>query len=168
MKTSLYLLFTFISVSLSGCISPYKAVTDVGNSSLITFQREAKTSFLGSSTGFVYFPESIECNIGQGLTHGYELGVLSKGNPFLSNTNTSQLRVESTSTFRIYIRNGIGQNKCDTVTEFKTEAGEEYKIIAFSDLGLAFHNAGCSAKLYKKDLVDNRFEEIGFSFHESC
>lgn len=162
--------FILMFLLLSGCISPYPEVQDVKNSAEIIFERDAQTSFMGSGTYFNEVKTNVNCsNINKELGNGIRMATLSSGVPLLSDKNSSEIRVGAQPQFKIYLRSGIGKNYCDMFIEFNIQAKEKYKIIAYSDIGLAFHNGGCSAKLFQKEFhSDLKFKEISFNKSEIC
>lgn len=162
MKHYFFILFTLIL--LPGCVAKHIEPDSTLPTSNISFERDAKSPFLGSVTVFVALDDSFYCNPAKGFMGQKKMATIDKGNPLVKTDNDGSIRISSKDNYRILVRNAAGFTICDVVLGFRSEINKSYKLKASSDL--KSEKISCSAKLL--EVHNGKEKEVKLNEYNAC
>ena len=137
--------YLVILVLLSGCATKYVEPLSTQPVAHISFERDAKTLLLGSTTVFVALDDTYLCNPASGFMGQQKMATIDKGNPLVKNQNNGPIKILAKSNYRLLVRNIAGYSRCDVVLGFKSEQGKSYKLKAITDFKSS--DFSCSVKI---------------------
>jgi len=149
---------------LAGCVTKYVEPLSSQATAQITFEREAKSPILGSTTFFVALDDSFTCDPSKGFAKQEKMATIDQGNPLIKNENDGAIRILAKDNFRFLVKTVAGFSHCDVVLGFKSEQSKSYILKAKTDL--KSRETSCSVTVYERNAQEDK--KVVFIEYQEC
>ncbi|PCI73271.1 MAG: hypothetical protein COB38_00805 [Gammaproteobacteria bacterium] len=161
-----YLLITSL-LFLNGCamMKDY-VVSSNSNASKIVIQRDLETPVLGSTTYIYEVNNQRNCS-GDSSEADTRFMVLDKGNPLVSEFNSSGVNIKPNKLISLLFHTVAGFSQCTVIVSFMPEDGDDYNLQLLGRVGTYKANI-CMVELSSTGKDSKIIKRRSFTAYKAC